>query len=74
MQRYGNLTGNSGVTGYEIARDGIIIEFNDGDCYLYNYASTGRKNVETMKRLAETGRGLSTFVSQHVRDAYAAKL
>ena len=73
MQSYGNIKGDSGVTGFEIKKDAILIEFNDGHRYLYNYASTGRKNVETMKTLAESGRGLSTFVSRYVRDAYAAK-
>jgi hypothetical protein len=27
-----------------------------------------------MKQLAASGEGLSTFISQHIRDRYAAKL
>jgi hypothetical protein len=34
--------------------------FKDGDGYDYDYRHPGREHVETMKRLAEEGRGLST--------------
>jgi hypothetical protein len=48
--------------------------FKDGDGYDYDYRHPGREHVETMKRLAEEGRGLSTYISQHVRKNYARKL
>ena len=41
---------------------------------LYDYASAGRHNIEAMKALAASGKGLSTFISQHVHDAYACRL
>jgi hypothetical protein len=74
MQRYKNLDGNSGVRAYEAAKTAITVEFNNGQAYLYNYASTGRQNIEAMKALAASGKGLSTFISQHVHDAYARRL
>lgn len=74
MQRYRNLDGASGVTAFETADDSIKVAFINGSIYEYDYASTGRGNIERMKRLAAEGRGLSTFISQRVHDAYARRL
>jgi hypothetical protein len=69
-RRYGNLSGDSGVTGYEIGRDRIEVWFRGGASYVYTHASAGREAIERMKELAESGRGLSTFISVRVRDRY----
>lgn len=74
MKPYKNLSGNSGVAAYEIGEDYIKVKFRDGDVYLYNYSVTGKFNVERMKKLAEEGKGLSTFISRYVRKNYAEKL
>jgi hypothetical protein len=73
LMRYENRAGNSGVVAYEIRRDGIRVEFIDGRIYTYTYRSAGRENVERMKLLARSGRGLSGFISTHVKDRYAAR-
>lgn len=74
MQRYKDLNGDSGVGGYEIGGDSIIVEFKNGTTYLYTNRSTGYTNIEKMKGLAERGRGLGTFINKYVRDNYQAKL
>jgi len=74
MQPYKNVAENSGVSAYEIGDDFIVIEFQDGSTYLYNYQSTSVVNIEQMKVLALTGEGLTTFINQHVREHYAKKL
>ncbi len=74
MERYKNLSGNSGVAAYEIATDSITVEFKDGHVYLYTYQSAGSENIERMKELAIAGRGLNTYISRHVRKRYASKL
>lgn len=74
MERYKNLAGNSGVVAYEIGSDFIKVEFRGGSIYLYNYHSAGKENIERMKELAMAGKGLSTFISQVVREKYASKL
>lgn len=71
--RYGNLSENSGVIAYEMTDDSITIQFVDGTVYIYNYQRPGRKHVEEMKRLARSGKGLSTYISQHVRENYVRK-
>jgi hypothetical protein len=74
MQSYLNLGGDSGVIGYEIGEDFIIVEFKDRTQYLYNYAMTGSANVERMKQFAVSGCGLNNYIGRTVRKLYAAKL
>jgi len=74
LRRYRNRGRNSGVSAYETGEDYIKIEFVDGDLYLYTDASAGPETIARMKQLAASGEGLSTFISQHVRDRYAARL
>jgi hypothetical protein len=73
MPRYRNLSGHSGVAWYETTSDSITLTFVDGERYVYTWASAGRTAVDRMKALADAGRGLSTFVSRHARDAWERK-
>lgn len=74
MERYRDSTGNSGIAAYAIAKNSIEVEFKDGGLFLYDVRSTGRANIEEMKKLARAGNGLNTFINRFVRDRYAAKL
>lgn len=73
-QRYPDKTGNSGIAGYQIGEEAIAIRFKERGAYLYNYDRPGKWEVETMKQLAPTGEGLTTFINQYVRDRYAARI
>jgi hypothetical protein len=73
MQRYKNVSRESGVVAYEIGRGSITVKFVGGEIYIYTDESAGAENVARMQRLAEDGAGLSTFISQHVHDRYARK-
>ncbi|GAB5100264.1 MULTISPECIES: hypothetical protein [unclassified Caballeronia] len=73
MQPYANLSGKSGIAAFEILHDGIKIRFVNGGTYLYDYCTPGRTTVEKMKRLASTGRGLSTYISRYGGE-YAEKI
>ncbi|WP_263261735.1 hypothetical protein [Pseudomonas sp. RIT-PI-S] len=75
MQRYGNLSGHSGVVAYELGEGSITIKFaGDGSpCYLYNADRPGPEAVEEMQRLARAGKGLATYISRHVGDKYAER-
>jgi hypothetical protein len=72
FQPYRRLNGESGVEAFALTRDGIYVRFHDG-VYLYTYACPGRADVERMKALALSGRGLSTYISRHVKTRYAEK-
>ena len=74
MERYFSKAGESGVAAYQIGRGSIVIKFVGGEKYLYTDKSAGAKNIARMQQLAQAGRGLSTFISQHVHDRYARKL
>jgi hypothetical protein len=74
MQRYKNQSGESGVVAYDIGERSITIQFRGGDRYLYTIESAGAANIAEMQRLAKAGCGLSTFISQVIRQRYARKL
>lgn len=74
MQRYLNLSGDSGVAAFELRPDAIVVRFHDGGTYLYTRRSAGSDVLDTMHRLAEAGQGLATFINRVVRDGYASRL
>jgi hypothetical protein len=74
MQPYGNRNGESGVRYYELGEQSSTVTFSGGDTYRYTYRSAGRQNVETMKKLAQAGQGLSTFISREVKQKFERKL
>ena len=72
---YRSRNPGAGVRNFEILPDAIILEFADRKWrYLYNSERPGPEHVNNMKRLALEGDGLTTYVNQHVRENYAAKL
>ncbi|HTM67427.1 MAG TPA: hypothetical protein VL093_13955 [Flavipsychrobacter sp.] len=72
MESYGD--DKTGVIGYALTYSGIILRFRNNELYLYDDVKPGKEHVEQMKRLAETGKGLTTYVTKHVRDNYRTKL
>ena len=73
MQRYKNLSGNSGVVAYELCEGGIVVQFVDGWKYEYTRRSAGAETIASMHRLAISGRGLSGFISTSAREKYSRK-
>lgn len=70
MRRYANLRGNSPIVGYEFEPTRIYVMFRGGRVYSYSYASAGAHNVEEMKKLAQSGAGLSAYITRYVRYGY----
>ena len=67
MTPYSNLSGDSGVVAYDIGDDFIKIQFRHSrKVYVYDSAKPGWSRVQQMQRLATAGRGLSSYISQHV--------
>ena len=73
MTEYKNLSGESGIVAYETGSDFIRIQFEDKEIYLYTENSSGAEHIAKMKELAEKGRGLNTYINQHVRSKYEKK-
>lgn len=66
MQRYRNLSGDSGVTHYAIGENFIEVKFTGkSTIYIYSNSVNGEHHVERMKSLAISGRGLCTYITQH---------
>lgn len=74
MTPYKALSGDSGVTAFEIRETAIVVRFKHGGSYLYDYQTPGQTDVEEMKRLAVEGHGLATYINKHVRKRFSRKL
>ena len=71
MNFYKNMNGNSGVESYEIAPTFIIVKFQgSARTYKYSYEKAGKLHVDNMKKMAQNGVGLNTYINQHVRKLY----
>lgn len=73
MRRYANNSGHSGIIAFEITHNSIRVEFKNGWFYLYNNIKPGMAIVENMQRLAESGRGLNTYINTTVKDEFFSK-
>ncbi len=74
MTQYGNLGGTSGVAAFDIGPAHITVLFRCGKEYLYDYSSNGKTNVESMKSLAQSGKGLNTFMNKSLNGKFARRL
>jgi hypothetical protein len=71
MPLYANLNGDSNVYAYEMGIDYIRVQFNGTrKIYQYSYLKAGMFHVEQMKILAESGRGLNSYITRNVRNLY----
>jgi hypothetical protein len=73
MKPYRNASGGSGVSAYDYGNDWILIKYvNRRRPYEYTLKNVGKANLAAMKRLADTGQGLTTFINTHpsVKNGY----
>jgi hypothetical protein len=71
MERYRNSGGDSGVSSYEVGADYIIVKFTGTlRPYRYSYWKAGQYHVENMKRLAQSGSGLNSYINRYVKKLY----
>src|SRR4051812_15444235 len=74
MITYKNLSKISGVESYQLGTDHIIVRFKGNGMYRYDHKRPGKAHVMNMKKLAASGKGLSTYISRYVKENYAEKL
>jgi len=67
MQHYRDSDNDSNITAFEIGDDFIVVQFESGkyNFYKYTYFSAGSNDIEEMKRLANCGDGLNSFISKY---------
>ena len=70
MEQYSNRSGNSPITHFQIEDDRIIVWFKGGKSYSYSYSIAGKHYVEEMKALAQSGSGLSAYITKNVKFSY----
>jgi hypothetical protein len=63
----------TGVVAYSLDENSITVLFQDDWHYLYDKDKPGPVHIKKMKALAKKGSGLSTYISQHVRENYKRK-
>lgn len=73
MSRYDNWGGDSSVSGYKHDDSSITVRFSDGSVYRYTESSVGSYNLEEMKRLAERGEGLNSYIMRNCKYDYESK-
>jgi len=68
METYRNRNGDSGVSVYEIGADYIKVKFSGTfRTYTYSYRKAGNTHVDNMKRLAQSGSGLNSYINRYVK-------
>ncbi len=65
MNPYRNA--ESGVTGYKYSDRWIHIRFANGATHAYTLESIGAAHLATLKKLADSGDGLNTYINKHPR-------
>jgi hypothetical protein len=74
MISYLNLSGDSGVVGYEFGYDFIKVRFgSSATIYVYDHSRPGAVPVDAMKRLVAAGAGLATYISLQGKADYSRK-
>jgi hypothetical protein len=73
MPRYANHSGTSDIVSYEVEPTAIHVRFANGVTYVYDERKPGSHVVEQMKRLATHGRGLGTYINEHIKKNYSRK-
>jgi hypothetical protein len=73
VKGYGDNNGDSGILAYEYGDDWIRVQFKHGGTYVYQASDIGSAHLNMMKRLADSGTGLTTYINMHpeVRDGYS---
>jgi len=77
MPAYRDFDGDSGVVFYRYGGDRIEVEFQRGIqrhyTDTYTYASAGAGHIEHVRRLADAGDGLNSYLNKNVAKLYASK-
>lgn len=75
MERYKNLSGESGVEFYEIQGTYIDVVFRTGAFrnYRYSYYRPGQMHADRMKQLAIAGIGLNSYIKRYIGKLYEGR-
>jgi len=68
QQPYRNQGGNSQILSYETGNEFLKVEFAEtGAVFKFSYRTAGKRHVDEMKRLAQSGEGLDKYICENMR-------
>jgi hypothetical protein len=70
---YANIGGNSGVASYDYGPDWMVVNFTTGSRYIYTLKSTTPESMGYLKKYAQEGKGLNSYIMRMLREDYAGK-
>ena len=75
MPTYKDVDKASGILSYEYGADWITVEFKSGAYrhYRYTSASAGSLHISQMKKLADHGENLNSYINRYVCNLYDKK-
>lgn len=75
MKPYKDINNDSGIAAYDYGQDWIRIQFKSGGTYEYRSSELGSAHIDAMKRLADSGDGLNSYIntSPDVKNGYSTK-
>ena len=73
MKTYDNLGGDSGVVAYDYNSEVIKVQFDDGWIYEYEASTIGAADFQQMISLADSGRGLNSYINRYIRKRFTNK-
>ena len=75
MKTYIDIDGDSGISAYDYGDNCIRVQFSHGGIYEYHSSKIGSSHIATMKRLADSGDRLNTYINTHpkVKKGYSSK-
>lgn len=74
MQAYKDRNHESGIRAFELGADSITVQFKDNSTYIYTSQLAGAAHLQAMKRLAENGAGLNSYINRNLSKKYLRKL
>lgn len=75
MKAYIDINNDSGISAYDYGDDWIKVQFKGGNTYEYQASKIGQAHITAMKRLADAGDGLNSYIMRDptVRNGWSSK-
>ncbi|MBX3596349.1 MAG: hypothetical protein KF874_02150 [Rhizobiaceae bacterium] len=71
MRPYKDINGDSGVSYFDYGESWIEVKFTRTDrVYRYSHEIAGKEHVDEMKKLADAGDGLNSYINRNVKHLY----
>ena len=68
--KYKNLNGRSNIKSYNYGEDFIEVTFFTGAVYRYSTLNCSIEEINTMKKLADKGSDLNSYIMKNVKTKY----